>query len=400
MFVDKENATVSGNNLWYALFAVAANEALEGTDLLDRAISWLARSLPSTWSVRRTSRSYGGGNLPEPRAIDGAIDLEAGNHVSATILVEARRSFSPRDVGMFDEPLARSLRTLSFNAPILVVSEWLSPRTRELLEEQGVNYLDLTGNALLRLEDPALFIRSAGAARAPRAVSRGSVRLRGPKAARVLRLLVDVRPPAGVREIASSCSVAASYVSRLLDALDREALIERSGRGRVESVDVPRLLRRWAEVYDVLEPGRTATYVAPRGVKQALGQIRGLAPELGRVAITGSVAASRLAPVAAPALLVAYCDDLEAVARALGLLPATAGGDVALLRPYDSVVWERCSVEDGLRYVAPSQAAVDCLTGNGRMPAEGEALIDWMIENEASWRLPSLRGATRVGPGS
>ena len=37
------------------------------------------------------------------------------------------------------------------------------------------------------------------------------------------------------------------YVSRVPDTLDDEALVDRSIRGRVESVDVPRLLRRWAQ---------------------------------------------------------------------------------------------------------------------------------------------------------
>ena len=40
--------------------------------------------------------------------------------------------------------------------------------------------------------------------------------------------------------------------------------------------------------------------------------------------------------------------------------------------------------------MAPSQAAADCLTGNGRMPAEGDALLQWMIENESLWRLDKL----------
>jgi hypothetical protein len=78
------------------------------------------------------------------------------------------------------------------------------------------------------------------------------------------------------------------------------------------------------------------------------------------------------------------------VSRALELLPADEGSNVALLRPYDTVVWDRTTVDDGLRYVAPSQIAIDCLTGNGRMPAEGQALIQWMVENESLWRLPSL----------
>jgi hypothetical protein len=44
----------------------------------------------------------------------------------------------------------------------------------------------------------------------------------------------------------------------------------------------------------------------------------------------------------------------------------------------------------GVTYVAPSQVVVDCLTGTGRMPAEGEALMSWMTENESSWRYASL----------
>jgi hypothetical protein len=41
-------------------------------------------------------------------------------------------------------------------------------------------------------------------------------------------------------------------------------------------------------------------------------------------------------------------------------------------------------------YAAASQVAVDCLTGNGRMPAEGEAIVRWMADNEDQGRLVSL----------
>jgi hypothetical protein len=36
---------------------------------------------------------------------------------------------------------------------------------------------------------------------------------------------------------------------------------------------------------------------------------------------------------------------------------------------------------------------MDCLTGNGRMPSEGEALLTWMMENEPVWRAPALAEA-------
>jgi hypothetical protein len=152
---------------------------------------------------------------------------------------------------------------------------------------------------------------------------------------------------------------------------------------------MPGLVRRWAESYDVLTTNDASTFLAPRGVSDALTQLAEL-PSPPSFAVTGSFAAVRLAPVAAPALLMAYCSDIDALVKTLGLLPADEGANVALLRAFDPVVWERGADDSGVPYVAPSQAAVDCLTGTGRMPAEGEALIAWMTENESRWRLSSI----------
>ncbi|MGH9307719.1 MAG: hypothetical protein ACRD0I_12670 [Acidimicrobiales bacterium] len=359
-------------------------------DLVSRAVDWLARAVPTGWTVEINSTAYGVPNLPEPQRLDRAIDITTNQSMRGTLIVEAKRSFTPRDVDIFNQSLARQLRTVGHNAPILVVSEWLGQRTRELLEEQGISYLDLTGNALIRLDNPAVFIRSMGSARAPKPVQRGTVRLRGAKAGRVLRLLLDVRPPFGVREVASATGVAVSYVSHLLDFFDQEALIERSKRRRVESVDIPRLLRRWGNEYDVYRTNETSSYVARQGAQQVLEQIRGSAALSTPVVVTGSFAAVRLAPVAAPSLLALYCNDPDALAVPLDLLPADEGSNVALLKPYDRVVWDRTSTADRISYAAPSQVAVDCLTGNGRMPAEGDALLNWMTQNESAWRLPAL----------
>ena len=154
------------------------------------------------------------------------------------------------------------------------------------------------------------------------------------------------------------------------------------------------LLRRWAESYDVLRTSDSETFLAASGATEALARLRERA--LGqRVAITGSFATVRLSPVAAPALLLAYCDDPQAIVDALDLLPADQGGNVGLLRPFDPVVWARTTEDEGVQYAAPSQAVVDCLTGTGRMPAEGEALLEWMLRNESQWRLASLDEATR-----
>jgi DNA-binding transcriptional ArsR family regulator len=210
-----------------------------------------------------------------------------------------------------------------------------------------------------------------------------------------MRLIADVRPPYTVSQLAEATGLAPGYVSQLLDSLYREALIERAPRGPVESVNVSALLKRWAQSYDVLKSNRSYTYVAPMGFEDLLERF--VEEDLAdRLVLTGSIAASRLAPVAASAIVMAYCDNPSGIAQRLGLLPADEGANVILLEPFDSTVWDRTKkIENGLRFAAPSQIVVDCLAGAGRMPAEGEALLNWMQSNESKWRLPSLDALAR-----
>ncbi len=347
--------------------------------------------MPRGWSVEGSSIPPAGEETPPA---DSTISLKAQSGTFATIAVEEKQSLSPRGVLGLLPPLAKAARKLGGNVPLLVVAPWLSKRTQELLAEQEINYIDLTGNALVRLDNPAFYLQTVGASRNPAPKERGRAQLRGAKAARLIRLLVDVRPPYGVRELAEAAGLAPGYVSRLLDTLFREALIERSPRGPVETVNIGGLLRRWASSYDVFKTNEAATFVAPEGVDRLLSQLADDPGTGTRIAITGSFAARRIAPVTSPALLIAYCDPPALIANDFGLLPAGEGANVALLRPFDRVVWLRTSIEDGLRYAAPSQVVVDCLSGNGRMPAEGAALLEWMQANESEWRADSL-GALR-----
>lgn len=363
---------------------VAPNQSKDESELLEDAVAWLRARLPRNWELR--TRIAERGNEAQP---DGAIEIQGPNGTYSPLAVEARNRFGPRDVERLESGLVRALRQVARNVPVLIVAPWLSERTRDALAGQDLNYLDLTGNALVRLDNPGLYISSQGARRDPSPAGHKGVRVRGPKAARLLRLLIDVAPPYGVSEVAAASALTQGYVSRLLDTLDNEALVERSGRGRVESVEIRPLVHRWAEWYDVLAKNQARTFIAPQGASDAARQL-GRQAGIGRVAVTGSFAATKLAPVAAPASLFAYCDDADRVAEALGLLPADEGANVALLLPFDEVVWDGMEETDGLCHVAPSQLAVDCLTGTGRMPAEGEALLDWMAEDESRWRRSSL----------
>lgn len=376
------------------LFVMSANALFEETGLLDQAIERLSSELGAGVTVERSSPTVPTQSPGEQaQRVDGFIDIRSDQGFIATLAVEARRSVTPRDA---ERMLLGQVDVLARMAGIrfLVIAPWLSPRTRELLAARGVNYLDLTGNSLIRIDNPTIRIRTDGAARDPRPGKRGLARLRGRKAGRLVRVLADVAPPYGVREIATTASLAAGYVSQLLEALDREALVDRDPRGRVTSVDVAGLLRRYAETYDMLTTNDATLFVAKTGGAQAAARLGQLST---RTAVTGSFAAQRLNPVAAPSLLAVYCTDVASIARELELLPADEGANVALLRPFDPVVWDGTVTEASVTYVSPTQAALDCLAGNGRMPAEGEAVLTWLAANEPTWRAPSLAAATPFG---
>jgi hypothetical protein len=358
-------------------------------DSLRRGLGALADLVPADWKISQKPARRGAAVRP-----DAIVAVEDSRGAVGRVIIEAWKRLVPRDVATFVGGKLPSLRGLDADASVLVVAPWLSQRTRDLLAEQGVAYLDLTGNVLLRLDRPALFIRTTGAAQDPNPALRGGLSLRGTAAGRVVRLLADVRPPYTASAIAGATAVSVPYVSRLLTALDKEALVQRGARGLVIDVDWANLLRRRAETYDVFGTNLAQGFVSRTGTREVVGRLRER-PDVYR-AVTGSFAASELAPVAAPAQLAVYVDDARRTAEALELLPADVGADVVLLAPYDFVVLDRAMPLGGLMAVSPSQLALDCLTGNGRMPAEGEALLEWMRRVEDEWRVPHItRGETQ-----
>jgi ribulose 1,5-bisphosphate synthetase/thiazole synthase len=81
-----------------------------------------------------------------------------------------------------------------------------------------------------------------------------------------------------------------------------------------------------------------------------------------------------------------YAQDPAVVVSKLDLRAVEAGANVLIATTDYDVVFDRTVETNGLRFVAPSQTAVDLLTAPGRGPAEGQALLDWMQTHEPDWR--------------
>jgi hypothetical protein len=204
--------------------------------------------------------------------------------------------------------------------------------------------------------------------------------LKGDKAARIIRQLVDFARPPGVRELAGAARVNAGYASRVLSLLETEALIARDPKGQVTAVWWEQLLRRWAQDAPLSSRGEIDTFIDPRGLQNLLRRLQLVH------AITGSLAAAKIAPVAPARLATIYVNHIGDAAQILGLRKTDAGANVMLIAPRDSYVFARSIEKEGLTYAATSQIAADLLSSPGRGPAEAEELIQWMKSNEAVWR--------------
>lgn len=334
-----------------------------GTTLRD-VLNNLRRRLPPGWSAE----AHG-----TPRA--PTLRLSATDRRSVELQFVVRKALLPRDV-------ANVLAAQS--GPVLIVSGYLGERARQLLAQGGASYADATGNLRIVANDPAIFLEGVGAARDPGRSSRPLQSLRGAAAGRVVRALVELELPLGVRALAAAAATPLGTVSRVVTFLEAEALLKRDERKLVVAVDWRALLARWSNDYDLTRSNELRTFLEPRGLATLWPKLA----RLPRYAVTGSPAGPGIAPTR---IAMVYVDDPDEAAAALGVVPADAGANVWLLRPYDEVVFTRtrrrelsageATVE--LVTVSAAQAVVDLASAPGRGPQESEALLEKMTEDRS-----------------
>lgn len=317
---------------------------------------------------------------------DGFWEIVAEDASSiGTFLVEAKARVTPRTVEHL-RPRLQATRPPRMSEPtVLILAPWISPRARALIAQEGWSYLDLTGNVLIKMRRPALYLRLLGSDTDPNPRERSEVLLRGTRIHALIRVLADVEPPYRLSGLTEATGLSKGYLSKALSSLHEQGLIDRPGGGPVTGVDWPQLLRARAAEYQVLRSNRSGTYLARRGLEMLLRELYGDPEAL----VSGSYAAHQIAPVAVPAQLLLYVPDIKTFAKRWELLATSTGANVVLLEAATDSQLERPRTVDGLRHVGYSQLVMDLLSGNGRLPEEGEAVLQWMIDTPG-WRLPDL----------
>ncbi|MFF0575114.1 hypothetical protein [Streptosporangium saharense] len=310
--------------------------------------------------------------------------MTAPDGTTAVLVVEAKHTVERRDIAMLIQQLGAYTKENPGSHGV-VVSRYLSPPVRKILSDAGLSYADATGNIYLNVPHPGLYVLVHGADRDPwRGPGRPRGTLKGAPAAKVVRTLLDHDRIWTIRELVDTSGVSTGSAYRVIEFLENENLVSRGSSGAVVVPDWVPLLRRWSEDYGFVRNSRVTRWIAPRG----LSSLEQRAAESSvQYAVTGTLAAAVWAPYAPARSAMVYTADAEQSAQVWGLRPADAGANVMLAEPEIDIVFTRTVTNAaGLSIAAPSQVAVDLLTGPGRGPAEAEELIEWMTRNEASWR--------------
>lgn len=329
---------------------------------LPEALTALRRRLPPGWTAEEDLGPRGAiVRLSGPGA--RCVDLE----------LVVRRSMAPRDIYAL---------LASTTGPALFVAPYLGERARQLIAESGASYADATGHLRVVASEPAIFLEALGAERDPVRTARPLQSLRGAAAGRVVRALAELELPLGVRALSTASATPLGTVSRVVTYLEAEAVITRDAQKRIVAVDRRALLQRWSRDYALTRSNELHAYLEPRGLPALWSKLA----RLPRYAATGSTAGPG---IAATRIAMLYVDDPENAARTLGLVPAEAGANVWLLRPFDDVVYARtrnrfvgeAATAVDVITVAAAQAVVDLASAPGRGPQEAEAMLAQMKES-------------------
>ena len=358
---------------------MASNDAPTRDEVARLVVASVRARLPQEWKVAETFGPRRG-----PLRADVEIDIDAPDGGSARLVVELKQVLDRRDVSRAVGQ-TRSITTRPKDVPV-VAARYLSPSVRDALAEEGLSYVDATGNMRLVVGRPAMFISTQGLDRDPWRKGRPRGTLKGEPAARVTRALLDYRRDWTVRELlaASGSSTGAAY--RVLEYLEREDLVVKEGK-RYRVSDWERLLRAWSADASFQTTTRLMAFIEPRGVESFLGKVA--KESKFPVAVTGSRAADEWATYAPAKAAYVYVSSIQQASEQWGLRPNASAPNVILLEPRtvgDVPFVNTIKTKDGYPVAAPAQVAADLLNGPGREPAEGEFLIEWMKANEEKWR--------------
>lgn len=219
--------------------------------------------------------------------------------------------------------------------PLVVVTNEMTDKAREILAEAGIGSVDGLGN--LQLELPGLIMKVSGTKQAHRRSV--PIRLSGKSSLVVQAMLLDVERYWQIPDLVQRCKVSVGLVHRVLRRLEEEEVIDIQGAGPHKTrklTNATALLDLWAEEHRDRLARRSAFMIAQTSNQLIHDLCKGLESVGVDYALTGSAAAVRIAPYISNVLVtevwIASKVDTDAVCAQINAMPVESGPNVVFLR--------------------------------------------------------------------
>jgi hypothetical protein len=266
----------------------------------------------------------------------------------------------------------------------LVVAPFIGDVGRKICEEEGVCWLDLSGNA--HLVAPGLRVNIQG--QPNKFIRPGRPRsLFAPKSSRIARwMLIEPDRVFTQRALAKAADLDEGFTSRIVRHMQRQDLVVRLAGGGVKVRDPQTLLDAWSEAYDFARHRIVRGHVAARSGDEVLHRLSsGLRHDGLRHAATGLAGAWLLNPFAGFRLVTLYVAHIPSVEtqEAMGFRAEPHGENVWLVVPNDPGVFDGAVERDGFWCAHPVQVFLD-LNGHPERSAEAAASLRQTLFSKVS----------------
>ena len=321
-------------------------EANKNATLLDLAARSLTAALPGRGDDANDVSVTADGLLLASGPGGRTIVAEAVDGSSRSAVLEAWRQL-------------RDYAAAAGAVPVLVLPR-LTPSLLELVDREGLNWVDLAGNA--RIDAPPMLIWVEGR-RDPHPRLREGVNPFAGRSLNLVRVLFsDPKRRWRQKEVVAKSGLSQSRASKVLSALEDRGLVRRDDDGAFRVIDPGDLLDAWADASDYRRYEIVPVHLTGEGIALA----RDLDARLEEADIihwfTGLPAAWAYDNFARFRLVSVFLSaDPAIVARHLGLRHTDRGANVHLIAAGEQRLEIGQSQPNGLPCVQPAQVYVDLL---------------------------------------